>query len=585
MAYDAETRKSIEASVDEQIAGMKARGEKVGISYRQTLIRESMIAKRSMEDYKKAKERVASYLLMEQPTGLLSYVYDPLTKTMAIREEDNPVAAAAKLGFNLTLGLFLRISITAAQRGMENIPVAGLAMPGILYDRVPSDPLNPRSEKEWQTFLNKKYDREQMKRRLMTHASVAALAGIVAMNMFRLEDDEEEEQQEDGTFKVVKKTRIVENPNKVFDVTGFSGEFFRTEQFNEQNTPRKDYYFRVKVGDKWHNAVPLRLAPHFLFPVSVLGGMSDDLKFNPNKDRRKREVLVQSMDDFALAWSEMSFATIPKTTKQLYFASQRGAAEGLMEVGEIVVRPARTAIYPNAYRDVYKEMKFLVGEEEKMSQGLLSPVTNDFPFLEDYMGESSYDIFGYPKKVTSKLIQSAEDAPGVGMFVDSFIDYTAKNQERFETEAWQRKMKYFPNVEVKGYWPSGFDYETKVRASQLYGEILREKIEAIPQETLDKADNPAKAIDTWLNGKVKYDGTQSGGIHSKITAQVREQLGIERLDAVKKEEFKLRNAVRAVIDGEGDKSKLPSIEELLKRLESTSKEKETLEEELKPKKK
>jgi len=588
MAYDPETRKDIEASVDEQIAGMKARGERVGISYRQTLIREAMIAQRSMEDYKRAKERVASYLLMEQPTGLLSYAYDPLTKTMAIKEDNNPVAAAAKLGFNLTLGLFLRISITAAQRGMENIPIAGLALPGILYDRVPSNALDPRSEKEWRSFLNKKFDREQMKRRLMTHASVAALAGLVAMNMFRLEDDEEEEEQEDGSFKVVKRTRIVENPNRVFDVTGFSGEFFKTEQFNEENTPRKDYYFRVKVGDKWHNAVPLRLAPHFLFPVSVLGGMSDDLKFNPNKDRRKRELLIESADDFMLAWSEMSFATIPKTTKSLYFGFQKGGGEGLMKVGEIVVRPARTAIYPNAYRDVYKESKFLLGSEEKLAQGMLAPLVNDFPFLEDYMGESTYDIFGYPKKVTSKLIQSAEDAPGAGMLVDSFLDYSAKNEDRFESPAWQKKMKYFPNVEIQGYWPNGFEYETKVRASQIYGEILRKDIEAFSEEKLEEigVENTAKVFDLWLNGKLTYDGTRSGGRHREIVKEVQEQLKTGRLTEAQKDEFKLRNTIRAILEGNvPDGAKVPSMDTLLNKLGSTVEERKALEEELKPKKK
>lgn len=586
MVYDPETRKEIEESVDKQIAGMRSRGERVGISYRQTLIREAMIAKRSMEDYKKAKERVASYLLMEQPTGLLSYAYDPLTKRMAIKEDNNPVSAALKLGFNLTLGLFLRISITAAQRGMENIPIAGLALPGILYDRVPSNPLDPRSEKEWRTFLNEKYDREQMKRRLMTHASVAVLAGIVAMNMFSLKDDEEEEEQEDGSFKIVKRTRIVENPDKIFDVTGFSGEFFKTEQFNEMNTPRKDYYFRMKVGDKWHNAVPLRLAPHFLFPVSVLGGMSDDLKFNPNKDRRKRELLIESADDFMLAWSEMSFATIPKTTKTLYFAFQKGGGEGLMKVGEIVVRPVRTAVYPNAYRDAYKETKFLIGAEEKLSQGMLAPLVNDFPFLEDYMGESTFDIFGYPKKVTSKLIQSAEDAPGAGMLVDSFLDYSAKNEERFESPAWQKKMKYFPNVEIPGYWPSGFDYETKVRAAQLYGELLRKQIEAIPESKLQASsiEETAKVIDIWMNGRIQYDGSRSGGgMHNKLTKEVRKEIGMDRLTAAQKEEFKLKTAVRSILDMP-DNEQPQDINALLDKLAKATKERKTLEEELKPKK-
>ncbi len=586
MVYDPETRKEIEESVDKQIVGMRSRGERVGISYRQTLIREAMIAKRSMEDYKKAKERVASYLLMEQPTGLLSYAYDPLTKRMAIKEDNNPVSAALKLGFNLTLGLFLRISITAAQRGMENIPIAGLALPGILYDRVPSNPLDPRSEKEWRTFLNEKYDREQMKRRLMTHASVAALAGIVAMNMFSLEDDEEEEEQEDGSFKIVKRTRIVENPDKIFDVTGFSGEFFKTEQFNEMNTPRKDYYFRMKVGDKWHNAVPLRLAPHFLFPVSVLGGMSDDLKFNPNKDRRKRELLIESADDFMLAWSEMSFATIPKTTKTLYFAFQKGGGEGLMKVGEIVVRPVRTAVYPNAYRDAYKETKFLIGAEEKLSQGMLAPLVNDFPFLEDYMGESTFDIFGYPKKVTSKLIKSAEDAPGAGMLVDSFLDYSAKNEERFESPAWQKKMKYFPNVEIPGYWPSGFDYETKVRAAQLYGELLRKQIEAIPESKLQASniEETAKVIDIWMNGRIQYDGSRSGGgMHNKLTKEVRKEIGMDRLTAAQKEEFKLKTTVRNILDMP-DNEQPQDINALLDKLAKATKERKTLEEELKPKK-
>jgi len=576
MGYDTELKEQIEAAADQQIAEMKLRGERVGFSFKKNLVREAMMAKRDQLDLERAKENVKSYLLMEQPTGVLSYVYDTVTNNLSIKEDASVPIAAAKLGMRLTLGLFLRISITAAQRGIENIPIAGLATSGIFYDRLPSDPMNPKSEKKWMTFKNEAYDREKMKKRLMTHATVSALTAIVAMNMFKLSEEEEEEEQEDGTFKIVKKTKFVLNPNRVVEVTGFSTEFYKVEQFNRENDPRKDYYFRTKINDKWRNMVPLRLAPHFIFPVSVLGGMADDLKFNPNADRRKRDLIVKGANDFALAWSEMSFATIPKTVKQVYFSSQKSAGEGVLKAGELMLRPARTAIYPNAYRDAYKETLFLLGEQEKLSRGLISPFTNDFPFLEDYMGESTYDVFGYPKKVTSKILQGLEDVPAAGIVVDNYIDNVAKNKERFDSDIWKLKMEKFPNVEIKGYWPSGFDYETKTEASRMYGEILRERLLA-SKDVIEEMTE--EEINILLNGRENYTGARSGGIHSSIVNQVNIQMGFTELRGRQKMEFIQREFIRKQIQGEYNEEEMKkNLEELSK----NTKRKKELEELLKP---
>jgi len=586
MGYDPEGKAEIESSVNEQIAGMKARGERVGPSFKNVLTREAMIAKRNMIEHKQAQERVRSFLLMEDPTGGLGLLYNMQKGLGTIKEDDSVLQAVGRLGYSVTLGLFLRIAITASQRSMENIPVIGILTPGVMYDWVPTDISDPKSKRVFRTLLNKDYDSQAMKRKLATNAAITALTVVAAMNIFVLKDDEEPEDQEDGTIKMVPKKRLELNPDRIIDLTGSSGEFFKAEQYSKPDDARKDYYMKLKINNKWENVAPVRLVPHLLFTTSVLGGLADDIKMNPNSNKKKRDQLIGTFDDFALGFSEFSFATNAKLFKSVVYANQREGMYGAgMEIAEFIVRPWRTSIYPNAIRDAYKEMRVLTGSDEKIGEGVLGAISNDFPILEDMTGESTYDIFGNPKKVTSKFLQVASETPAVGVVINNLVDYKNRNEDRFNTDAWRKKMQYFPFVTIEGYWPSGYGRETKTEASKVYGELMREWIESKPDKWFSSKSQ--SEIDEEINGVMKYDGTRKGGVHGVIIKNVKDFMEMDKLTNTLKQEEKLLYYIREMKSMENPTKKREyelGMKNSLERLADIKKRRKTLQDKLDPNK-
>jgi len=310
--------------------------------------------------------------------------------------------------------------------------------------------------------------------------------------------------------------------------------------------------------------------------------MADEIKMKPDEDIRKRDLILKSADDLALALSEFSFATNAKLIRKTFYAAEREGVPGAAaEIGEFVLRPARNAIYPNALRDIYKETRAWRDMDEKIGSGVI----NDMPILEDMMGESTYDIFGNPKKVTSKFIEVGSDIPVAGVIVNNLIDYKYRNEERFETEAWQRKMKYFPNVKIDGYWVKGFERSTQIEASRIYGEMLKEQIEGVPESWFE--ERSPQEIDAAINGRIMPDGSRKGGIHSQIVSAVKVQMGMNELKDADKFSAEISADIRSILR-EKDPQKRAQMQEtldaLLKEKEEQRKVQKELQEKLKPKK-
>lgn len=473
MAYDPDAKAEVEEDVSQKILEMEARGEKVTPGLRQRLIKEGMQNRRDSEKVKDALRWVKTSTLMEDPQGVSGRFYEALSSALEIRNKDTGrgkktdwVSGFAKTAMKSMIGFFLRISVVSAQRAIEATPVLGLVSPGMFYDykKVKADKSDPNSKEEWRRVPQDAKTRNQ---RLAINAMTTSAMLMAAMAMFDIDDDE-----------------VVLDEDRWLDITGYgTGKYYNNEQLNRLDNDgnfrkREDFMLSVKIGDQWHDILPARLIPQMLPLIAILGGMRDEVVIKETEDDLLKtsvskkefiESMLYSFPDVVKGLTEQSFSQIPKITKDLMYAAEKEGPGGIaMEALEKITSPARTAIYPNLYRDLYNESQAIVDDEKKSGTGF-SALAKDVPILEDMMLVSTHDVFGYPKKRTFKVVDAGKE----NIITGNLIDHKWGNEERFSNKAWEIKMKYRPDIIINGYWPKGETYEIKNFAAEKYGERMR----------------------------------------------------------------------------------------------------------------
>lgn len=463
MAYDEPTKTEIQENVKQEILEMKGRGEPVPPGFEQRRIKERMQEFRDTEKVKRARVAAKTAILMGELEGMGGAFNQWVSKGLALNEKDTYVSGLAKTSTKLTLGLFLRISTASIQRAIENVPLAGLVAPGIFYDykRVLKDPLQPKGDHifEW-----KVQDAKIRNQRLLVHAMATGIFGAAAMAMFEWDD-------EDKKLKLRK--------DRWIDITGFSENEKDKGSLNDDGSinERTNYTISVKIGDKWHNIIPARLVPHLLPLIAILGGMRDEALMEESKfnDKEVMSQITSHLGDIGLALTQQSFATAPKMVKTLTFA---GMKEGVGGVGKELmfqaISPYKATIYPNILKDVYNEAMSFAGGDVKTGSPIDRLIAKDIAAMEDMLLVSKTDCFGFPIQRSSKIISSLQTNPAANIIVDNLIDFKNINDGRYNQKAWQLKMKYQPNAEIKAYWAKGKSMELKQIGAEAYGVKMRE---------------------------------------------------------------------------------------------------------------
>ena len=473
MAYDTETVSEITDMVDSEIAAMKTRGERVGFGLRQRMIKAEMESRREQAKVAQSLERVRAYVLMENPTGILGEVYGIVSEKLAINKGISPTKAFGKYVAKSMFGLFLRITVTSFQKGVENVPVIGLTLPGIFYDKklLPVDEALPNGKKEWRWVAQ---DAQTRNKKLATHAVTMAMFTLAAASMFSIDDEEDEVGRKSKKLKL--------NPDRWLDITGFgTGKFYDNESLRKEGKERKDYTVSIKVNGKWHDIMAARLIPHLMPTIALLGGLRDEAELNPTgfKNSKVDEQILNGMDDVVFASTAASFATIPKNTQKLFYAASgaetasQGVVDLVSESASILIDPTRAAVYPNFLRDIRNEVGAVAGTPSKMGRGVLYSVAKDFPVAGEMVGEDMYDVFGYQKTRTSKVLASLTSQPGATIILDNLIDNGALNADRFNQDVWKLKSDYQPNIVIASYFPKSETPEDKTMMNAVYGEQMR----------------------------------------------------------------------------------------------------------------
>jgi hypothetical protein len=473
MAYDTDTKNRIADEVDDEIAGMRARGERVGFGLKQRLIKSKMESMRDADNVKASLERFRASVLMEAPTGFAGQAYEMVADNLSIPKKSSWMKAGGKHLALSMFGLFLRISVTSVQKSIENTPVVGLVLPGIFYDRklLPVDPLRPNGAKEWRTV---RQDNDTMRAKLMTHAAVMAIFTMAAMSMFAIDDEDDELGRKQKKLKL--------NPDRWIDITGYgTGKWYDNEQLGKDGKLRKDYTVSIKVNGKWHDIFPARLIPHFLPFIGFLGGLRDEAELNPTdfKNMSLTEQFIKGSDDVLLASTVMSFATIPRVTESLFYAAfnketkWEATTSVASELASIALNPAKAAIYPNLLRDFKNEYEAIKGETARTGKGVLYTIAKDLPVSGEMVGDEAHDVFGYPKTKTSKILTAVQTVPGSTILLDNFFENRIANEPRFKNPVWVLKGKYQPNLVIASYSPKSETPEDKNMMGQVYGEQMR----------------------------------------------------------------------------------------------------------------
>lgn len=467
MGYDARTVADLKAEVEEEIAAMRDRGETVGKGLAQRLLKAKMQALRDHGMLQRARDFVKTSTLMEAPQGVLGMLYEKTTQGLSIKNDTDWTKGLLKATIKSAVGLFLRITVTSAQRAMENVPIVGLTIPGTFYDykMIPVDPKKPQGAQKWDWQWQ---DPKKRNARIMVHASTLGIMTAAVMSMFDWDDEE----------------GLVLDPDRWIDITGYgTGQYKDIEQLNRINVrdksvrERKNFMLSIRMDDKWFDIIPARLMPQLLPVIAILGSMRDEAELEPDvfKEKGELEHFVKAFDDIGLALTEQTFATIPRFVSKTVYAGQREGVRGVFaEFGYAVANPLKSTVYPNMLRDVNNEIHALYGDTKKSGATGTKILFRDLPVLEDMMLYSTHDIFGYPIKKESKIILSLENNPALNLVIDNLTEFKNINKERYEEDVWQVKMLLHPDLVMKGYWARGETYELKMLGVEAYGLRMRE---------------------------------------------------------------------------------------------------------------
>lgn len=395
MGYDkAETYAK---QVDNEIEDMKDNNIKVPIGYKERRVKELMIEGRNKEIQQQAYETIKQFGLMGTPNSFyFSPIYHKIKQFGTIDEKSN--AVLARFLFSITLGMFLRISVASAEMILNSMPILGIAFSAMKYDIK-----QPQGSKK--RFATK----EEFKKAAMLNVMTTSMALMAFAEMFDIDDDE-----------------IKLNPDRRIDISGYSVDFFESEQVRTNGESQKPMSIRFKNKDgswsKWYEGG--RFIPPLVSIFAIAGKMRDNLLIRETKDinlsgrnggkkgeLKEGEGIVKVSDLKNGLWWTLaglqvaSYNSIAnfggKVSDIVSYSNNNEQIEREKKIKDakkllfttFFSRPTKTILEPNLFRDFVRTGESLTDATKTMDNIYRNSI-REFYGIDHLLNHKQLDIFG-----------------------------------------------------------------------------------------------------------------------------------------------------------------------------------------------
>lgn len=467
-------------------------------------------------------------LLMGHPSGYLTGgLYNAYSEIMRIKETDGAFGAWAKTFSNLTIGMFLRVS-------MNGLNIVYNTMPGLIPTAV--NGILSRVETGETMWAKRVGEREAkgypLERQLEASGWVRKsdseiwqdigfqmLSNFLLMILLSDMLDRDDE------------GNVILDPNRHFDISlGSWGNYIEGQ--DKIDMKPNTIKFRYDTSKEFDDAsgIGFSLALPLLGTFGIAAGLRDDLTYRPDviKERGWAKQGMKSIYDVIVATTDISFSTIPKTFKDLTRIGQKAGsasrsggdplAEWGLGLGRIAMRPVKTALQPSMYRDMYVTWQDLMDAPVKQPEGILEEFSKDMILL-DWM------IKGVKKDEYGNIIQQSSRFRGYAENITlNFLDLKEANDYIFERPEYKLRKKhpavmtsgdYLPPKDLKDFNKKPVSDEVKLRLANdfldlngkvwrdYYNELNRFKTDEYFKKAIDRLKSYAIDQAKFKNGIIE----------------------------------------------------------------------------------
>ena len=474
-AISADKKQEIQKMVAEEIAEMKAKGERVEIGYANRREREIRDSLNDIELVKRATYDASEAALVSTPRGTLGMMYNAWINAIEIEKGDKFLGQVWKIGLR-SIFPFIRVSFNWINAGLDYTPI-GVA--------------RAFSSKRWTKDGYKKTEPYE-KRELMARAALGMVVGaLILSNMFDWDEDE------GFKLKPEKDTWI-----KIYGP--LTGKWWEEKDIANDARPWS-VRFRNPLTGEWSKAYQYRDNP-IGFIMAPIGIMHDEVVFKDFKAAKKAEDVkheVKKMEYLLGAWAQGTFRyAMDQSFNQgirniSRIAYPRNEEERAKNIGNLFYRPMEGFV-PGIYKQLYNQYKAIQDIPEKEYKTWYERPAKLFPIVDNIIQNQKYDVFGYPivkdfdfPLIPDMILQSAKEnlyyrenykewkllhkyeEVAIGGFLAP-----RKYKGRKLTEDEQNEFIRVAGLKMRGLVNKSYDYLNKIDKFKLQGELVKRKNKA-----------------------------------------------------------------------------------------------------------
>jgi hypothetical protein len=528
-----------------EVAGMKASGKEVPVDFETRRAKEIIQQQVRREEIKSAQLFMDQASLRGEMTGFLGVGYDKMQRSMRtfFREDSSPIAKLAMVIPRAAVTLFMRVAIHGTNIVQKTVPLLGPIMNATSHIMVNRSLAGVISSKFVGTTVMKEYPIERQigngyvtksdtenAKAVGEQVMAAAVFSMLFMSMFDIDDED----------------NVMLDPDRWIDISAsLDNDPFTTEV---GGMTRYSIRFRQSDGS-WGKPKKFSLWLPFMAPLSVLGGLRDDIMFR-EEELRQKSVWARggaSMNDIIGVFSEVSFNSLFQTIDRYQKAGAAAAKSDTpmpwVDVTfQTALRPTK-AVIPGVYRDVLvNELGILLDEPAKRPKRWYEQVMKDIPWLDYYIKGDRFDEYGNLIYRDSKLGKMAER---ISM---GFVDFVMKNEETRERPEWKLSSKYEGLITPGQYFPEKSLKLKKDGELGKKGDVVTDEIrEEISRKVAERKGLVVNKYYSQLN-KMKKDELEQmlQGIHNFAADIIKFEMGYS--DAKKAPKFKFSDKLESVKD-------------------------------------
>jgi len=420
-----------------EVAGMKMNGQEVPLGF------EDRRAKEIIQQQVRRSEIESAQLFMDQASlrgemsGFLGVAFDKWQNSGQKETKAAPILQLSRTILRAALTMFMRVAIHGTNVVQKTVPLLGPTMNAAAHIAVNRSLAGAMSSKYVGEKVMEQYpaDRQigngyvkksktEMAKDMGAQVMATTLFAGLFMAMFDRDDED----------------NLVLDPDRWIDISAS----LDNDPFTSEVGGMTRYSVRFKQSDgTWGKPKKFSLWLPFLAPLSILGGVRDDIIFR-EQDFRNKSIWARGgagIQDIIGVFSEVSFNSLAQTWDRYQKAGAAAAKSDTpmpwVDVTfQTALRPAK-AVMPGVYRDLLvNELGVMLDKPATKPDKWYERIAKDIPWIDYYVKGDRYDEYGniiYRDSRTGKIVER------ISM---GYLDFVMKNEETRERPEWILSSKF-----------------------------------------------------------------------------------------------------------------------------------------------